>query len=82
MSTKQLMVATGLMLLATACKEEETIKPSYGAPVVSSPAPKPNEVDSDSVYTTEGAGQPVKLRHTSDAPGPKSDVMPETPTEL
>jgi hypothetical protein len=63
MSTKQLMVAAGLILLATACKENDTVKPSNVAPAVSSPTQVVDEiVDDDSVYTTEGKGKPVKLK--------------------
>lgn len=77
MNTKQLMVVAGLMLLATACKEEETVRPAYGAPAVSSPAPATNAVDeTDPVYTSDGKGNPIRLKMPQETPTPKQDVMP------
>ena len=77
MNTKQLMVAAGLMFLTTACqKDDDPIRPAYVAPSIGSPAQVVDEIDSDSVYTTDGKGKPVKLRQTSGIPAPKSDVMP------
>ena len=85
MNTKQLMVVAGLMLLATACKEEEMMRPAYVLPVVSSTVPAPNQIDSDSVHTTDGKSGPMKVRtteeqgttsETRETASPRQDVMP------
>lgn len=84
MNAKQLLVAAGLILLATACKEEETIKPSNVPSAVSSPAARPDEIDSDPVYTTDGKSGPLKIKTTEESTTPqtqeistpKQDVMP------
>lgn len=74
MNTKQLLFAASLVILVSACQENDPVKPAYVVPATTSPVPLANEVDSDSAYTTEGKGDLDEV--TPSAKTIRKDVMP------
>lgn len=79
MKKNALFVAAGLMILATACSEDDTIKPSYGQTAGSSGQGTTTPIADDSVYTVDGVVPiRVKISPVDQTQTPKSDVMPVT----
>ncbi|MBC3788049.1 hypothetical protein [Spirosoma utsteinense] len=74
MNTKQLLFAAGLVILASACQENDPVRPSYVVPATTTPTPLANEVDRDSAYTTKGKGDLDEV--TPSAKTTRKDVMP------
>lgn len=80
MNTKQLLLAAGLVILASACREDDPVKPSYVVPATTTPTPFANEVDRDSTYTTQGKGDLDEVTPTMKKI--RKDVMPKDLTQL
>lgn len=78
MKTKNLLLAAGVLFLASACKENNPVQP---APVVTPIRNTANQVPElittdDSVYVNVGKGRPVKGKPTPPQPTNKSDGLP------
>ena len=80
MNKTSLLVAAGLMILATACQEGDTVKPAtaYVKEGNSLSKNKPRVVEEeDSVLTNVGIVKPVKVRQEIPGPPYRKDVMPK-----
>lgn len=71
MTTKNLLVAAGLLFLATACKESNTIAPSSTTVQKESPAPKLQGDPLDDTIDNP-KGKPARIR----------DLTPERPSPI
>ncbi|WP_148562524.1 hypothetical protein [Spirosoma radiotolerans] len=72
-----LVVAAGLLLLATACKESSPVSPAHILSEGSPPVPELIIPLNDSVYVDKGKGKPIKEK--PEVPGSLRhvDVMPK-----
>ncbi|GAB3809532.1 hypothetical protein GCM10028819_51580 [Spirosoma humi] len=77
MAKVNVLVVAGLLLLATACKENSPVVPVQAASQETSSEPVLIVPLDDSVYVNKGKGRPDKVKH--EVPGPlyHVDVMPE-----
>lgn len=80
MNTKQLLFAAGLVILASACQENDPVRPSYVVPATTTLTPLANEADRDSAYTTQGKGVLDEVTPLSIVK--RRDVMPKDLTQF
>ena len=81
MNKKNLLVATGLVLLATACKEDYPVMPVRGETEVTNPKPVLVIPFDDLGTGNDGNGKPVQAKPEVPSSTYNKAVMPKTADE-